>query len=321
MAVECADPQVAECPVTQLTWAQVRFAVGQLYNTILARCCVNEASSPLRVFGIPSGGSVIAALLAERPHILLVDSVDDAEVLVDDMYETGATMRAYGGAQHTKFVAYYKSPANPFQAGVWGEVRLDNGVWVKFPWEGEHVPESNVQRILEYLGEDPQRDGLIDTPRRVLAALAEMTVGYRQNPEAILGKRFMVDYPSMVVVRNVAFTSLCEHHMLPFVGMAHVAYVPGAEAREVVGLSKLARLVECYARRLQVQERMTNQIASAVMEHLQASGAGCIVVAKHQCMACRGVRKAEAEMVTSSLLGTFKEGPVRAEFLTLCGLA
>ena len=159
-------------------------------------------------------------------------------------------------------------------------------------------PHDAVVRILRYLGEDPERDGLVDTPARVLKALVEMTAGYWLDPSEILARTFDQPHDQMVLVRGVAFTSLCEHHLLPF-------------------LSKLARLVECYAQRLQVQERMTQQICDAMAKHLQPGGCGVIVRARHQCMACRGIRK-DAEMVTSALFGSLRDDArARAEFLTL----
>lgn len=175
--------------------------------------------------------------------------------------------------------------------------------------------EQAVATLLRYIGEDVDRDGLVDTPRRVVSSLAEMTEGYRQRPADILGVSFGARHDQLIVVRGVRFASLCEHHLLPFVGTVTVGYVPGDK---VVGLSKIARLVHCYARRLQIQERMTNQIADALMEHAGALGAGVIVRAHHACMGCRGVREPDAEMVTSCLLGVLRERPeARAELLEL----
>ena len=171
--------------------------------------------------------------------------------------------------------------------------------------------------LREVLPDDVQLDEA--TPGRVVRALREMTNGYYDDPATILGTTFDVDCDEVVVLRGVRFASLCEHHLLPFVGLAHVGYLPGPGGR-VVGLSKLARLVQCYARRLQVQERMTAQIAEAIVEYLGASGAGVVVVAAHDCMSCRGVLAVGAEMVTSSMLGVFREKPeARAELLRLFG--
>lgn len=175
--------------------------------------------------------------------------------------------------------------------------------------------EAAVATLLKWVGQDPARDGLRGTPGRVARALREMTAGYSEDPAAILGTVFSETYDEVVVVRGIAFTSLCEHHLLPFTGTADVAYIPG----KVVGLSKLARLVDCFSRRLQVQERMTRQVAEAIAQHLDAVGVAVVVRAMHSCMACRGVRKAGAEMVTSAMLGAFRtDRAARAEFLALC---
>jgi GTP cyclohydrolase I len=175
--------------------------------------------------------------------------------------------------------------------------------------------EMAVETILRWLGEDPERNGLRGTPARVVRALAELTGGYTQDPAAILATVFDDSCDEMVVVRGVEFTSLCEHHLLPFLGVAAVGYLPNGR---VVGLSKLARLVECYARRLQVQERMTEQIADALDKHLVPLGVGVVLRAKHLCMGCRGVKQPTAEMVTSAVRGNLHELPAaRAEFMQL----
>ena len=173
-----------------------------------------------------------------------------------------------------------------------------------------------VAALLEMIGEDRGRDGLRDTPARVTRALLEMTAGYDEEPRAILSTTFDVKYDQIVVLKDIQFVSLCEHHLLPFQGVAHVGYVPG---ERVVGLSKMARLVSCFARRLQVQERMTNEIAEAMQMHLQPEGVGVIINAHHSCMSCRGVRQQASNMVTSAMLGSMREARCRAEFLELIG--
>lgn len=178
--------------------------------------------------------------------------------------------------------------------------------------------EGAVEELLRFVGEDPDRDGLRETPSRVARMLLELTSGYGEEPEKILSTMFDVQYDEMVVLKGIRFQSLCEHHMLPFTGVAHVGYVP---AKRIVGLSKLARLVDCYALRLQVQERMAKQIADAIMVHLEALGVGVIIQAHHTCMGFRGARQPDADMVTSVMLGCMREKPeARAEFLRLAGL-
>ena len=172
--------------------------------------------------------------------------------------------------------------------------------------------EEAITTLLRYVGEDPSRDGLRDTPGRVARAWREMTSGYDDDPAVILGRTFEESSDEMIILRGISFYSTCEHHLLPFYGTATIGYLPG----KVVGISKLARLVECFARRLQIQERMTRQIAEAVETHLGARGVGVILRAHHLCMGCRGVRQEETEMVTSSMLGTLRsDATSRSEFL------
>jgi len=179
----------------------------------------------------------------------------------------------------------------------------------------EHSAEQAVATLLRFIGEDTSRDGLLDTPSRVVRAWREMTAGYGEDPAEILSRTFEESSDEMVVLRGISFFSTCEHHMLPFYGTASVGYLPG----RVVGISKLARLVNCFARRLQIQERMTRQIAESVEQHLDARGVGVVIRAHHLCMGCRGVRQEETEMVTSSMLGTLRSDPTsRAEFFRLC---
>jgi GTP cyclohydrolase I len=182
--------------------------------------------------------------------------------------------------------------------------------------DGERAAQEAVASLLRWVGQDPNRDGLRDTPRRVVAALREMTSGYHQEPSRILSTTFQVDYHEIVVLRRLHFTSLCEHHLMPFAGTCSLGYLPDGQ---VVGLSKLARLVSCFAHRLQIQERMTTEIAEALREYLRPRGVGVVIAARHCCMGCRGVRKPNAQMVTRDLLGELRDDPqTRAEFLRLC---
>lgn len=176
------------------------------------------------------------------------------------------------------------------------------------------TPEQAVQRLIEHIGEDPHREGLKDTPARVAKAFREMTCGYVLNEHEVLGTTFDEASDEMIVVSDINFVSLCEHHMLPFTGTATVGYIPG---ERVVGLSKIGRLVEMYARRLQVQERLTRQIADAINNVLTPQGVGVVIHGNHSCMALRGIQK-HATMTTSQMLGAFRdEHETRNEFLTL----
>lgn len=171
------------------------------------------------------------------------------------------------------------------------------------------------REILARLGEDPNRDGLLATPSRVEKSMAFLTKGYEQDPARILrGALFDVDYDEMVIVKDIEMFSLCEHHMLPFFGKVHVAYIPKGK---VIGLSKIARLVEVFARRLQVQERMTTQIADAIQDAIAPQGVGVVIEARHLCMMMRGIEKQHSSTVTSAMVGCFREKETRSEFLSL----
>jgi GTP cyclohydrolase I len=176
--------------------------------------------------------------------------------------------------------------------------------------------EALVREMIIRLGEDPQREGLERTPERVHRALEQLTRGYKEDAEAILrGALFTVGYDEMVIVKDIEMFSLCEHHMLPFFGKVHVAYIPNGK---VIGLSKLPRLVEVFARRLQVQERLTTQIAETIQNAIEPQGVGVVIEARHLCMMMRGVEKQHSSAVTSSMLGCFRDcRETREEFLSL----
>jgi GTP cyclohydrolase IA len=175
--------------------------------------------------------------------------------------------------------------------------------------------EAAVREILLAVGEDPDREGLSDTPARVARSYAELMAGLREDPRLHLRTVFQERYDEVVLLRDIQFHSLCEHHLLPFTGKAHVAYLPNGK---VVGLSKLARLVEGFARRPQVQERLTTQIADALMEELSPAGAACVIEATHTCMTIRGAQKPGSMMVTSALRGVFKDNAsTRSELMSL----
>jgi GTP cyclohydrolase IA len=182
--------------------------------------------------------------------------------------------------------------------------------------ETDNSMEEQIRFILKSLGEDPEREGLVKTPHRVAQALTFLTRGYDMDPAKVINDAlFTEDYQEMIVQKDIDFFSLCEHHMLPFFGKAHVAYIPH---HKIVGISKLARLVDVYARRLQVQERMTNQIATIIMEKLDPLGVAVVIEAEHLCMRMRGVEKQNSMVITSTLLGAFQNRQeTRNEFMTL----
>jgi GTP cyclohydrolase I len=266
----------------------------------------------IRVYGIPRGG-VYAALLVSKylPAIMLVEKPEEAQAYIDDIVDSGKT--------RTRVMAAYGD--KPFLALV-DKTELHQqwqNQWVSFFWErmsGEAGPQDNIRRVLEYIGEDPNREGLKDTPDRVVRSYAELFSGYKQNPSEVL-KTVFTDgaCDEMVALTGISFFSTCEHHMLPYFGTAYVGYVPNGK---VVGISKLARLVDVFSRRLQLQERITTQVTAALDEYLKPLGSACVLKARHMCMACRGVKQPDTELVTSSMTGVFRDKPeARAEFMAL----
>jgi GTP cyclohydrolase I len=272
------------------------------------------------VWGVPTGGSLVALHVARILDLTVTNNAlaqPPGDVLVvDDLVDSGKTLMPYRERGYAVDALFRKSHSPKMLAP---SASVVDG-WLNFPWEHESAPESAVTRLLEYIGEDPSRDGLVKTPERVVRALREMTQGYHLDPKEILGTAFEVPFDEMVVLRGVRFSSMCEHHMLPFIGTCDVGYIPqGTDSCKVIGLSKLARVVDCFARRLQIQERMTHEIAQAVMEHADAKGVGVVVRAHHSCMGCRGVKQPDTEMVTSVMLGALLEDDkARSEFLELC---
>ena len=176
--------------------------------------------------------------------------------------------------------------------------------------------EELAREMLVRLGEDPQREGLVRTPERMHRAMEYLTRGYKEDPDAMLkGALFTVSYDEMVIVKDVEMFSLCEHHMLPFFGKVHVAYIPNGK---VIGLSKIPRLIEIFSRRLQIQERLTTQIAESIQKAVEPQGVGVVIEARHLCMMMRGVEKQHSSAVTSAMLGCFRdEQETRTEFLSL----
>ena len=269
------------------------------------------------VYGIPNGGIPVAALTgltlitpAETvtPEMLR-ESYGEELLVVDELVDSGRTLSPYA-AEGIRVDSLFRKSHSP---GSLAPQASEFQGWLTFPWERGTGPEDAVVRLLEWIGENPLREGLLDTPKRVTKAFREMTAGLHQTPADVLGTVFNETSDQMVVVKGVRFSSLCEHHLLPFTGTVAVGYVPDGR---VIGLSKIPRLIEVFAKRPQVQERMTNQIARALMAHLLPNGVGVVVRAHHACMGCRGVRQPDAEMITSCMLGCMKDDPAsRAELM------
>lgn len=271
-----------------------------------------------RVYAIPRGG--VAAAYAIGRHVVfdMVDHPSSADYIVDDLIDSGATMQRILDGFSTAAWA----PKRPLPVVLINKPELpeDHKLrgWIVFPWEGDEIGsfEDNVRRMLQFIGEDAARGGLAETPARVAKAWTFWCKGYNETPEDIL-KTFedgAKDVNEMVMVKDIPFYTHCEHHMAPFFGTATIAYIPDGR---IVGLSKLPRLLDCFARRLQVQERLTTQVADAIMEHLKPKGVGVIVNARHLCMESRGICKQGSSTTTSALRGVMLEGVPRAEFLSL----
>ena len=275
------------------------------------------------VWGIPKGGvpvaTIIQPLLRNCPPLL--EQPEPGCLIVDDIYDSGRTMDKYFKPEHMQAaVLVIRTQMERVQEddGIHYATSVPDRNWVVFPWEmgqKEAGPEDAVVRLLEYIGEDVNRDGLKDTPSRVLRSLKEMTSGYSKTAEAALGKVFKETTDELVALTGVRFTSLCEHHILPFSGTATIAYLPG---KQIVGVSKLARVLMVYAKRLQIQERLAQQTAGGIQAILNPQGVAVILRATHSCMACRGVVQPDAVMLSSCMLGKFREDPIlRQELLSL----
>ncbi len=266
------------------------------------------------LYGIPRGGIFAAQLVGQALDKcsrlnMLVEDPKKAHVYIDDIIDTGKTQEMWNENDNGK----------PFVALVDKQVKDKHFKgWVSFPWErmtNDDGPVENIRRLLEYIGEDPERDGLKETPQRVIKSYEKLFGGYKQKPSDII-KTFDFDCSEMILVKNAEFYSCCEHHMLPFYGKAHIAYIPNKG--KVIGISKLVRILEIFSRRLQIQERLCAQITEAINNLIQPIGAGCILEAQHLCMLCRGVEKQNSTMVTSSLTGSFKtSASARAEFINM----
>ncbi len=273
----------------------------------------HEGEKNLNAFPVPRGG-IYAALAVQGAAtsyglvINLLEADEEADIIIDDIVDSGRTRERYRAVSKCPFYALIDKTEPSCTL---------KDKWVVFPHERmtqDSGPEQNIVRILEYLGEDPCRDGLKETPARVVRSYLELYSGYKQDPKDVI-KCFEDPYDELVLLKEVQFSSVCEHHMLPFMGMAHIGYIPDGR---IVGISKLARVLEIYSRRLQVQERLTVQVTDALDAYLKPKGSACIVEASHSCISCRGINKQQSKMVTSSLTGVFRhDARARSELLQL----
>lgn len=255
-------------------------------------------SKDTKYYGVPRGGTIVAGLTGNP-----VTNIEDADVIIDDLIDSGATLERYH--------KYDK----PFVALIDKREEYQNE-WLVFPWElkendEEETVEDNVTRLLQYFGEDVNREGLQDTPKRYVKFFREFLSPPEWNCTTFEGE----GYDEMIVQTDIPFHSLCEHHIAPFFGYGYIAYIPN---KRIVGLSKLARTLETFSRRLQNQERITTQVAEFLQEKLDPKGVAVVLKAKHMCMEMRGVKKHDTYTTTSKLIGYFKEDQdARNEFLNL----
>lgn len=254
------------------------------------------------VYGVPKGGMIAAGFLVRASN---THNPSQANIILDDITDSGRTKQHYITLYpHAGFVSLFEQSSE----------------WLTFPWEADHPGgedniQQNITRILQYIGEDPSREGLKDSPSRIVRSWTELFMGYEKNPKDVLTVFEPGGYDQIVLLKDIELFSTCEHHMLPFFGKAHVAYIPD---KRVIGISKLARLIDIYARRLQIQERIGEQVTTALMEHLYPKGAACIIEAVHLCMRMRGCSKQHSIMVTSSVKGAFLDkSDARAELMEL----
>lgn len=297
----------------KLTHDQVGSLVGCL-AVALNTYANQQAINVLRAYPVPRGGVPVAYALQSLVPMVLVGNPSEADVFIDDLIDSGSTCERYCD----------EHPGVPFFALL--DKRTDEQFkdrWIVFPWEvtddgADASGNDIIVRLLQLVGEDAAREGLQETPARVVKAWRHWCSGYGKDPAKLL--KVFEDggetYDQMVLVKGIPIYSHCEHHLAAIIGTASIAYIPNGK---IVGLSKLSRLADMFARRLQVQERLTDQIADALFENLQPKGVGVLIKARHLCMESRGICQQGHHTVTTALRGVIKDEPeTRAEFLRLC---
>ena len=275
----------------ELTWEDIISRIEYIKKK-------NKITSKTKIFGVPKNGMIVASFFGCKN----VYNPEDADIIVDDIIDSGKTKKKYRKMfPKKKFIVLFEKDKK--------------GTWINFPYEKntESDYQDLVVRLLQVIGEDPNREGLLDTPRRYLDAFKE----FLSPPEFNMTTFDVENTDEMIVQLDIPFYSFCEHHVLPFFGKGYIAYVPN---KKIVGLSKLARTLETFSRRLQNQERITNQVAQYLQANLEAKGVAVVLKARHMCMEMRGVKTSDTHTITSKLLGSFKsDDRTRAEFLNLIG--
>jgi len=286
----------------------------------LARSIMQCGRTYSNIYGVPQGGIPLAIELSHltkipltsTPNGLPISGEEYHTLVVDDIIDSGRTRKKYTdwdfACLHIKNHAKLDSSRSTYF------LYDDIEDWIVYWWEGneEKSITDSITRQLEYIGENPNREGLIETPERVVKSWNYIFSGYGQRPENII-KTFDADgYDEMIILKDIEMYSMCEHHLLPFIGKAHIAYIPD---KKIIGVSKLARILEMYSRRAQIQERIGDQVTSCIMKHLNPKGVACVIEAQHLCMQMRGIQKQNSVMVTSSLKGVFLDKPAAREEL------
>jgi len=257
------------------------------------------------IYPVPRGGIPVAIALSEKLKLPLTIKPHKATLIVDDLVDSGTTRQKFPNNDFACIHIKKHTPKNLYPEYFVSE----KDCWIEYWWEkmaNEQPAEDAIIRIIEMIGDDPNRSGIIETPDRVIKSFREIYAGYHQNPKDVI-KTFEDEkkqFGGLVYLKDIEFYSMCEHHMLPFFGSAFIAYIPNGP---VIGASKMARLLDIFARRLQIQERIGEQVTETLMEYLKPIGAACLTEAKHLCMACRGVKKQHSVLGYSSLKGVFLE--------------
>ncbi len=297
----------------------------------ISSCLPAAREGSFSIYGVPRGGVPVAMMLVGMmKRATLANSATLADVIVDDIVDSGATFHRYRGGRCKIFASLYIKQGSPPMLDIqklgnypdtrllWGE---ESTCWLVFPWEMSADHDSSADdiclRLLQYIGEDPSRGGLKETPQRFLKAWKEWSQGYNVDTTALLKtfKDGAEAYDEMVIMRDIPIYSHCEHHLAPFFGEAHIAYIPNGS---IVGLSKLARLAKALSQRLQVQERLTNQIANALEDALKPRGIAVVLQCRHLCMESRGVSMRGSQTITSAVRGAIAiKDAARAEFMSL----
>lgn len=282
----------------------------------------NDGEVPYEdIFAVPRGGVPVAAALGSLLDLPLVPMARGNTLIVDDLVDSGETRSKF---PNHDFAALHVKESTPVEFVPEYHVNVLPKEWIHYFWEGDAEKGDSIRehvvRILEFLGEDPNREGLQETPDRVIRSWDTIYGGYQQDPAGIMKVFCDDEYDELVYLKNIEFYSMCEHHMLPFTGVAHVGYIP--KNNRVCGVSKLARLVDCFSRRLQTQERIATQVANSLMEILDPEGCAVVIEGRHLCMSCRGVQKQHSTMGTSALRGVFRDNDTRGlaarnEFMSL----